>query len=173
MTRTNIILQLLVMSLYILIQVFFFEDVMLFDKAFCFIYIGFILLLPVGISSLKLLLFAFFSGLAVDIFFNSLGIHASSTLLLAFIRPFWISMITPRGGYDEVYTPTIRELNLGWFTSYTVPLIIVHHFSLFYIDAGGFGNGWYTFSKVLSSAAFTYLIIVIIQMFFYPRRRAI
>jgi len=173
MTRTNIILQILVLVLYILTQVFFFEDVMLFDKAFCFIYIGFILLLPIEVSSLRLLLFAFFAGLAVDVFYNSLGIHASSTLLLAFIRPYWISLITPRGGYEEVFAPTIKELNLGWFTTYAVPLIIVHHFSLYYIDAGGFGDGWYTFSKVLSSTLFTYIIIVIVQMFFYKRRRAI
>jgi len=173
MTRTNFILQILVLVLYILTQVFFFEDVMLFDKAFCFIYIGFILLLPIEVSSLRLLLFAFFAGLAVDVFYNSLGIHASSTLLLAFIRPYWISLITPRGGYEEVFAPTIKELNLGWFTTYAVPLIIVHHFSLYYIDAGGFGDGWYTFSKVLSSTLFTYIIIVIVQMFFYKRRRAI
>ncbi len=173
MIKNNIILSILIFGLYILIQIFFFGDVVLFDKAFCFIYIGFILLLPIEIPLLILLLLAFFSGLTIDIFYNSLGIHASSSLLLAFLRPYWISMVTPRGGYEEVYAPTIKDLNMGWFTTYAIPLIIVHHISVFYIEAGGFNDGWFTLGKVLSSAVFSYSLIVIVQMLFYSRRRAI
>ena len=173
MTRNNFILQLITFGLYILTQILLFGDVVLFDKAFCFIYIGFILLLPFEIPLLNLLLISFFSGLAVDIFYSSMGIHASSTLLLAFLRPYWISMITPRGGYEEVYAPTLKDLNLGWFTTYAFPLIVAHHFSLLYIEAGGFADGWFTFVKALSSTVFSFIVIVIVQMLFYRRRKMI
>jgi hypothetical protein len=173
MTKNNYILQLITFGLYILTQILFFGDVVLLDKAFCFIYIGFILLLPIEVPLLNLLLVAFFTGLTVDIFYNSMGMHASSTLLLAFLRPYWISMITPRGGYEEVYAPTIKDLNLGWYTTYAFPLILVHHLALLYIEAGGFSDGWYTFGKVLSSTVFSFIVIVIVQMLFYRRRKMI
>ena len=173
MTRNNIILQLLIFVVYLLIQVFFFEDIVLFNRAFCFIYVGFILLLPIEIPLMNLLLLAFVSGLSIDIFYNSLGMHAASILLLAFLRPYWISMITPRGGYEEVFAPTIKEMSFGWFLTYALPLIGIHHFVLFFIEAGGLGNGWFIIIKVLSSTIFSFVILVIAQMLFYPKRRLI
>lgn len=173
MIRKNFIGELLVFIMYLMIQILLFEDIVLFDRAFCFVYVGFILLLPLEIPSMNLLLIAFLSGFTIDIFYNSLGVHASSTLILAFFRPYWISWITPKGGYEEVFAPTIKELNPGWFMTYAIPLIAIHHFSLFYIEAGGFSHGWFTLSKVILSTLFSFTIIVIAQVFFYSRSRAL
>lgn len=65
-----------------------------------FLYIMFILMLPVNINKVLLLFIAFLTGLTIDIFSGTPGMHASACLVLAFIRPGFLNLIAPREGYE-------------------------------------------------------------------------
>src|SRR4028118_1471244 len=86
--------------IYITLQVILIRNMVLFDVGFCFVYIAFLLLLPFDISKVMLLILGFSTGLLVDVFYDTIGIHAAACTLLAYIRPYVIMFTTPRGGYE-------------------------------------------------------------------------
>lgn len=156
---------------YLLAQVMLFKQLILFNTAFCFFYVAFILLLPIETNSLALMLVAFLLGFMVDIFYDSLGLHALSLVLIAYLRNYWLTTITPQGGYDAGQGPTLAVNGLQWFMVYSLPLVFIHHFVLFFAEAGGFGIFWYTMSKVITSMVFTMFVILMLQYFSFDRRR--
>ncbi|HWA34935.1 MAG TPA: hypothetical protein VG737_12425, partial [Cyclobacteriaceae bacterium] len=135
----NVLLIVIYFVLYLLAQVMLFKQLVLFNTAFCFVYVAFILLLPIETNSMVLMLVAFVLGIGVDVFYDSLGLHAFSLVLVAYLRNYWLGTITPQGGYDAGEGPTLAVNGLQWFMVYSLPLVFVHHFVLFFTEAGGFG----------------------------------
>ena len=155
---------------YLLAQVMVFKQLVLFNTAFCFLYLAFILLLPIETNTLILMLTAFILGFCVDIFYDSLGLHALSLVLVAYLRNYWLGTITPQGGYDAGEGPTLAVNGLQWFMVYALPLVFIHHFVLFFTEAGGFGIFWFTMLKVITSMTFTMSVILFLQYFSFDRR---
>lgn len=156
---------------YLLAQVMLFKQLVLFNTAFCFLYVAFILLLPIETNALVLMGIAFLLGFSVDIFYDSLGLHALCMVLLAFLRNYWLDTITPQGGYDAGEGPTLGVNGFQWFLVYSLPLVFVHHLVLFFAEAGGFGIFWYTMLKVVTSLTFTMGVILFLQYSSFDRRR--
>lgn len=173
MNNRTIIFQIGSFIAYILIQVIFLRNVVLFDRAFCFIYIGFLLYLPVETNRPLLMGLGFLTGFIVDIFYDSLGIHAAACVLIMFVRNPWLNLLTPQGGFDPGVIPSMRLNGLRWFIMYSAPLIVLHHFALFFIEAAGFTMFGFTLTKVLLSSLFTLVAIIIAQVLFYTTRRGI
>ena len=121
------IIQFISFFIYWLLQVLFFRNVALFDTAFCFVYVGFLLLLPIEISLTTLLLLGFGMGLAIDIFYDTAGIHAATTVIIAFIRPSILQFMRPSGGYEGVEKPTLSKLGFNWFILYAGIILLLHH----------------------------------------------
>lgn len=157
--------------IYLIVQVVLMKNLVLFNTAFCFIYVAFILFLPIDTNTIWVMVLGFVLGFMVDIFYDSLGIHAAALVLIGFLRNFWLSRITPQGGYDAGEGPTLAANGMQWFIVYALPLIFVHHFALFFVEAGGFGLPMYTLSKVFFSTIFTFVIILLLQYLLPGQRR--
>src|SRR5210317_1682358 len=61
-----------------------------------FIYPLFLMLLPLRTPLSLLLLIGFFIGLSVDAVYDSLGIHASASVFMAYMRPRTLKWLSPR-----------------------------------------------------------------------------
>ena len=171
MTGKSIPVQIFYFLLFIAIQLILLRNAVLFNIAFCFVYIAFILLLPLETPPLILLILGFVTGFIVDIFYNTLGIHSASCVLIAFIRPFVIKILTPGRGYEMGTNISINLLGLQWFSIYSGILIFIHHVMLFYIEIAGTRMFFFTLSKAICSTIFTFVVIVIIQyLFFYSKK---
>ncbi|MCU0357996.1 MAG: rod shape-determining protein MreD [Cyclobacteriaceae bacterium] len=169
MSRLSII-HLVSFILYVLFQVLILKNAVLFHTAFCFLYIAFLLSLPVELERMWLLLIGFVLGAAVDVFYDSLGLHASATVLIAFLRNRWLAVLTPQGGYDNNAIPAVSAFGPQWFVTYSVPMVLVHHSVLFFTEAGGFDYFWDTLIKIAVSTIFTVLVMLVIE-FIFPRKR--
>ena len=132
MSSRNYISVIVSFLLYVLFQVLLLKNFVLFDTAFCFLYVAFILLLPIEIGSLTLILVAFATGFIVDVFYDSLGVNAAACVFIGFIRPYWLKIVTPRGGYEEIEIPNLKTMDFGWFLTYSLPLIFIHQLVVFY-----------------------------------------
>ena len=151
---------------YVGVQVVLLKNLVIFDSAFCLVYIGFLLFLPIDLSRPLLMLIGFILGLSVDIFYDSLGIHAAAAVLTGFIRPTWLNALTPQGGYDIGVSPGLQRMGFGWYFAYSGLLIFIHHFTIFYVEAGGFSLFFFTLVKVIFSTIFTFLVLFLIQLLF-------
>lgn len=170
MSRT-IIVQSIAFFVYLFYQVLILQNVVLFHTAFCFLYVAYLLLLPVDTNPMALMGLGFLMGFSVDLFYESIGLHAFACVLIMYARNSWLASMTPQGGYDNQATPSLAMGGLQWFLVYTAPLILLHHLLLFYMEAGGFGMFWFTLWKAIASTLFTLLAILIAQFLFPSRRR--
>jgi hypothetical protein len=157
--------------IYIFIQIILLKHLVAFDLAFCFLYLAALLLLPFETGKIALMLIGAALGFTVDLFYDSLGIHMAACVFIAFIRPYYISLVTPRGGYDIGSRPILKDMGLGWFSFYSITLIFIHHLIIFYIEASGSGLFFLTLLKAFLSTLFTWLILMIVQYLFYSPMR--
>ncbi len=170
MSRINV-LQLVSFFVYLFYQVLVLQNVVLFHTAFCFLYIAFLLLLPVETNPLLLMLIGFVMGFAIDLFYESIGLHAFACVMAMYARNYWLASITPQGGYDNNAIPAVKLAGLQWFLVYAMPLIFLHHLTLFFAEAGGFSMFWFTLLKTIASTFFTTLVLLIAQFLFPNKRR--
>ncbi len=170
MTGRTIVFNVIYFLLFLALQVIFFLNLSLANYAFCFVYIGFLLLLPVETPPLLLLLLSFLLGFSVDIFYNTLGIHTAACVLIGFMRPYVINFLTPRGGYDEGAELTVYSLGFRWLAIYAAVLAIIHHLTLFMIEAWEFSIFFHTLFKALCSALFTLVVYFLFQYLAFSRR---
>ena len=90
----------LISVVLILLQILVLNNIQFSGYVNPYVYIMIILILPSLTPSWLILLIAFFTGLVIDLFFGSPGMHASATLIAGFARPFVLRIIAPRDGYD-------------------------------------------------------------------------
>jgi hypothetical protein len=154
------------------LQILLLRNLVLFDTAFCYLYIGFLLFLPIQMPKVMLLLLAFFSGITVDIFYDTIGINAAAAVLLAFLRPYVLLVLTPRDDYEKSDSVNVHVMGWRWFLVYSLFLIFMHHLALFFLELGSFREVGFTLVKILVSTIFTFLVLVIIQLLFFSSRRA-
>ena len=154
-------------------QILLFGEMVLFGRAFCFIYLLFPLLIPFRIGTISLLFIGLITGIILDMFYDSFGLNASALVLMCFLRPIWINLLTTRGYTMQVGVPSIPNHGFVWFSTYALPLIFIYIAALFYAEMGGFQYFFYTFSKVVFSTIYTYFMIVVVQfLFFKPEARS-
>ncbi|TVP53094.1 MAG: rod shape-determining protein MreD [Mongoliibacter sp.] len=159
--------------LYLIIQVMLLKNLVLFGTAFCFLYVLYILLLPVDFKTVPAMLIAFALGLGVDLFYDTLGIHTASIVALAFVRAGWLKILTPTGGYDDDLQPSMLNMGFGWFLTYSLPLFLLHHLLFFYIENLGTNLFLPVVQKIVYSTIFVFIMSIIAQLLFYRRRRGI
>ena len=125
-------------------------------------YVLFILVLPLKQNKALRLILAFAMGLTIDIFENSGGIHASASLLLAFILPVLHRVISTQGGID-LNKITISTIERSKFLIYITVGVFVHHLWLFMLEAFSFANFSWILRETVISSFFTIVIILIIE----------
>ncbi len=144
----------------ILMQVLIFNQINLFGFVTPYIYPLLILLLPFNINSVQKLFLAFVLGLCMDFFQNSGGIHAAATLVITYLRPFFLRYSFGLS-YDyqtlKFYNTPFRER-----LAYISLMIIVHHFVLFALEIFSFSHLLYFLEKTLYSSIFSIFLIIII-----------
>lgn len=165
MTLREIITTILIFILYLSLQILLVRNLVLFDYGFCFLYIACILLLPNETSLTWLLVIAFLTGLVVDTFYNTLGMHAAATVLMAYCRPVVVRAQIDVPGAESRIMFSLQQLGTGVFFRYVLILALIHHTALFFIEASSLALIIPTLIRVVASTLFTTVSIVLIQFF--------
>lgn len=133
------------------------------------IYPIFIMLLPLRISHSLLILLGFIMGISLDMFYNSPGVHASAAVFTAFIRPWVIKSLEPRGGYGVDDIPTMHKFGLNWFFLYASILLIAHLAFYFSVETFIFAYIFEIFYKTIFSFIISIALIMIHQFLLRPK----
>jgi rod shape-determining protein MreD len=136
-----------------------------------YLYVYFILLMPFDTPKWMLLTASFALGFSVDIFTNTIGLNAAACVLMAFARPFVTELIS--SGTESLIgdTPSLKNQGIKWFLYYSILLVLIHHFALFYLEVFRFSEFFLTFTRVLLSAVFTLILILISEYLLFVRRK--
>jgi rod shape-determining protein MreD len=151
----------------ILLQVMVLNNIQFSGYLNPYLYILFILMLPVQTQGWIVLTSSFLLGISIDMFSNTLGLHASACVFIAFIRPGIINLLSPKEAFEAGVYPGIKYFGLKWFLSYSVILVLIHHSIIFFLEMFSFRDIIYTSLSVFASSAATLLLIIIGQYMFY------
>ncbi len=150
----------------VLFQVLILNNIQLSGYLNPFLYVLFILMLPFQTPKWLVLVLAFVTGLSVDMFTDTGGIHAAASVFMAFLRQPILKLISPREGYDTVQNPTVQQFGFGWFFSYAGILILAHHLVFFYLEIFLLSEFFSTLFRVILSSLFSLTLVFISQFFF-------
>ncbi|MBL4709351.1 MAG: rod shape-determining protein MreD [Flavobacteriales bacterium] len=153
--------------LFVLIQVFVLNNVQFSGTVNPFLYILFVLWLPIDLNKFMVLGISFLLGLSVDVFSDTLGMHTSAMVFLAFIRPYVLRFLAPRDGYEGSQIPSIGNLGFTWFLTYATICTFLHHFFLFFVEVFRFTEFFDTIWRILASSFFSIILILMTQFFHY------
>jgi rod shape-determining protein MreD len=149
------------------LQVFILENINLRGYINPYLYVYFILLLPFETPGWLLLIASFLMGFSIDTFVGTMGIHTAASVLMAFARPLIIKAIPSRKEFEPGMKPSISDLGFLWFFTYSLLLVFIHHFALFYLEVFSFTDFFNTLLRVLLSSIFTILLVIIAQYLFF------
>lgn len=150
-----------------LVQLPLLYKITLFDRAFGFFYVGFLLLLPFRWNQSLLLVIGFFSGLIVDIFSNTPGIHAGACVFIMYVRLSWLRLV--HDDLEELVNINYLSLKKTGLLLYLLPLVLAHHFIIFLVENGGLHLAGMLFSKTVFSTLFSVIIIFVLNYLIVPK----
>ena len=148
-------------------QVLIFNHINLFGYANPYIYIIYLLLLPVSTSRTNMLMIAFLLGFLIDIFENTGGVHAAASVFLAFSRPLLLNIAGASSRDEE--RDKINKLSLPSRLLYFLLGVVLHHTVLYFTEAFGFNYVRSTLLRILYSSVFTFACILFVQFWNFKR----
>ncbi|GAA4922821.1 rod shape-determining protein MreD [Mucilaginibacter defluvii] len=158
--------------LLVFIQAFLLKNVTVYDLSVPYPYILFVMLLPFETPNIILFPLAFLMGLSIDAFYDTPGLHAAATVLIAFVRVLFISITVQKDGFDNEPEPTLSSMGFRWFFTYSLILTLVHHFLLFNLEVFRLSEMEYTLTRFLMSSVFTVFLMLITGLLFFRKKRA-
>ncbi|RZL34606.1 MAG: rod shape-determining protein MreD [Pedobacter sp.] len=169
MNSKTILLNIFRWIVLLFVQIFLLRNLNYYNLSTPFIYILFILVLPFRIPNLLLFLLAFGTGLTIDAFYDTLGVHTTACVALAFVRILFISVSVNRDAFDEP-EPSLGNMGFKWFMLYAFLCTIVHHIIVFVLEAFKLSEIGYTLGRALISVIFTLFIVLLVEFTFHNRK---
>lgn len=159
------------LAVFILVQVYLLNTIPFLHRFIVpYIYFLFILWLPFSISRVGLMLVGFITGIILDAFTNDYGLHAAACVLIAYLRPFVINVLTPKDTSEFNYRePSPRAMGWTPYLVYVLILTLFHHGYLTFLQWLSFGSFWWFLLKTAGTTAISMLMIIIAELLF-PRK---
>lgn len=157
--------------IFILVQVFVLNKIPHLHRFIVpYLYFLLILWLPFSLSRPGLLLVGFLTGLTLDYFTMTPGLHAAACTLIAYFRPFVVNLLLPKDTSEFNYSePSPRSM--GWmpYSVYAFVLTLLHHGYLVLLEWLQFGSLLDFLIKVVATTAISMLLILTTELLF-PRK---
>jgi hypothetical protein len=170
---SNLVKNIIRFALFILFQVFVLGKIPpLHQFVVPYLYFLFILWLPFKIARGALTLLGFLFGLGLDLFTKTPGLHAAACTLIAYVRPFLISLLMPKEATEIGYSePSITSMGFVPYAVYVLVLTFLHHSYLVFLEWLHFGNFLYFLGKVFATTAISLLLILITETLFVRKAK--
>ena len=153
----------------VLLQVFVLNNILFLGYVNPYLYILFVFLYPLKKNRFTFLFLSFILGLSIDFFSDSGGIHAFSTLTIAYIRLFFIRVFFGKYEIDYPFFDISLE-SFGKSFNYVVTLTVIHHFILFSLINFSFQNISHVILNTLYSSIFT-LVLYFLSVYIFSKKQ--
>lgn len=155
---------------FIALQVIVFMSIKIsfgsFDYIHIIVYPIVIILFPINTPRSLLILLSFMIGMSVDMFYDSIGVHASACVFIAYIRNYVLKYLEPHGGYSIEISPSSHNLGFQWFLPYACFMLFVFMLFYFSVDAFSFVFIFEILMNTIASFIFSIVFILLHQFIF-------
>jgi len=157
--------------LFAALQVFVFNQLSISSYLHIMIAPLYVMLLPFDFSVFRLLIISFLLGVVIDALSNTFGLHASSLVLVAYLRPAIFNWFSPRDGYDPLKAPSIIDMPNKWFLLVFGILLSIHHLWFFTIESFSLSEILLILQKTFFSCLLSLLVCIILQPLFLNKAK--
>lgn len=160
----NLLRGLFYFVVFVMIQILVLNNIHFLRIATPFLYLYFIIKLPVGISQAQVVFFSFLAGLSIDVFSNTPGMHAAACTLAGFSRQSLINFFIGKDLPEGIY-PSYTTFGFGGFFRYVLAFVVIHHLTLFLIESLTLFDPLFLAVRIMASVATTTLLICTVEAF--------
>lgn len=163
MLKSSSIKYILLFLLLVLLQVLILNRISFLNYGIPFVYIYFIIKLPIGLNRNIITLLGFFIGAVIDVFCNTPGINAAATTLAAFVcQPVQKLFFLPDDYAEQ--SPRLSLLGSA-FMKYAVLITLIHHVTLILLESFSFINIKMILLRIALSTVLSSLLIFAFEGF--------
>ncbi len=159
----NWVKQLISFVVLLLLQVLVLNHISFWGYATPFLYIYFIIKMPIGTNRNLLMLIGFVLGFIIDIFCNTPGINAAAAVFAAFVRRPVQGLFFAREDFEQ-FVPNMMTLGAA-FMKYAIVITLIHHLLLISFSSFSYFNIQTIILRVISSTILTSILIFAIEGF--------
>tara|TARA_Y100000766_G_C18836669_1_gene570797 strand:- start:567 stop:1070 length:504 start_codon:yes stop_codon:yes gene_type:complete len=134
-----------------------------------YLYIFLIIYFPLKSNRSIFILIAFFTGLTIDFFSDTHGMHAAACLCIAYFRTYYLKIFFGIAYQHQVVKFKYLEFKQNFF--YLITMIFTHHIILFSLEVFSFTHLDIIFKKTISSLIFSFILVVIFFEFFIKKNK--
>lgn len=149
--------------LLIFVQVLICNNIMLFHVAVPFIFIYFIIRLPVGISQILVLTLSFAMGFIIDIFSDTPGVNALAATLLAAVKTPVFYAYVPRDDKTKRITPAISTVGWQNYSKFALTMSAIFCLLVFSIEFFSFAGIDRIAILTVASSVLTFALIIAVD----------
>ena len=154
---------------YVAIQVLILNNIHLFRIATPLLYLYVIVKMPTNITRSQAIIISFILGIVMDIFSNTLGIHAAACALAGMFRDPIMYSFSGKELLEEA-SPSYRTLGVNAFMKYVFALVAIHHITLFSIESISLFDPTFLLLRIVACVILTTLLIFIVEAFHIQRK---
>lgn len=149
-----------------LVQIFLLNNLVAGSFLCPLIYVAFLILMRLDTMPIVMLACGLAMGSLMDLTMGVAGINTIATLLIAFLRPTLIRLVSPREEWREDGVPSPERMGQSLFWSYLVVMVLLHHTVFFSLEALSWGHLLRTVIRILVSSAATILLVWLTERLF-------
>jgi hypothetical protein len=159
------------LAIFIIVQVFVLDKIPYLHRFIVpYIYYLFILWLPFSTPRMALLCIGFLTGLILDYFKMTPGLHAAACTLIAYARPFVITILSAKETSEFTFhEPSPRSMGFAPYMVYAFILTLLHHTYLVLLEWLQFGSFLSFLIKIGATTGISMLLIFTVELLF-PRK---
>lgn len=153
----------------VLLQVLVFSNIGYLGYANPMIYLLFVIIYPYRESKIPFLFAAFLIGLYIDIFSNTGGIHAASTVFVAYVRARILKFVF--GNNFDFQEIKLLQYPPAKVFSYTTIIVVLHHTLFYFLEIFNFNHLFTTFVKIGIASVFTVIVCLLFIYIFRSQKK--
>lgn len=141
----------------VFLQILIFNNINLFGYVNPYPYLAFVLLFPYRKERSAILILSFLLGLTLDFFTDSGGVHAASTVFIAYFRLYFVRIILRKSEF-EYGALQLNTISIDKILMYFFVLIFIHHFLMFSLEFFDINSFFEILKRTVLSTIFTFLV---------------
>lgn len=144
----------------VLLQALVLNNILFMGFASPMLYLVFFMLYPNDKEQILQLCLAFFSGLFLDIFANTGGVYAASTLCVVFLRPIFLQFFF--GKKDKEQRANFQQVSFLVVMLYVLVFVLIHHSIFYLLEVFNLYHLQHLLKKILVSTALTSVVCMLV-----------
>lgn len=163
--KLDYLYEVLLFAVLIVLQVLVFNQISVFGLATPFLYIYFLLKLPMGRNVFFVIIMGFLMGFIIDIFLNTPGINAAAITIIATLRRPLLRLFFTKDESED-YVPSIYITPVP-FVKLAIAMVVLHQTVLYSLESLSLFNPQILLMRWGASIFLTLILLFALDGFMY------